>query len=99
MMSSGRFSEQQYRELLDVAHDAILVRDFDRGHIELWNRGAEALYGWKAREAIGRDPHELFHTQFPQPWPEIAAQLEATGCWEGELVHHHRDGAPIRVAS
>jgi len=82
-----------------MAHDAILVRDFDGGRIEYWNSGAEALYGWTAEQAIGQDPHELFHTRFPKPWAEIAAQLCVSGYWEGELLHHHRNGSPIRVSS
>ncbi|HVB40949.1 MAG TPA: PAS domain-containing sensor histidine kinase, partial [Terriglobales bacterium] len=92
-------SKRQCRELLDMAHDAILVRDFDGGRIEYWNSGAEALYGWTAEQAIGQDPHELFHTRFPKPWAEIAAQLCVSGYWEGELLHHHRNGSPIRVSS
>ena len=43
-----RESEARFREqaaLLDIAHDAIYVRDLD-GHITYWNRGAEHAYGW-----------------------------------------------------
>jgi len=43
-----RKSEERFREqaaLLDIAHDAIYVRDLD-GHITYWNRGAEHAYGW-----------------------------------------------------
>jgi DNA-binding NtrC family response regulator len=50
-----RESEERYRNqasLLDMAHDAILVRDLE-DRIWYWNRGAERLYGWPAAE-IGR---------------------------------------------
>lgn len=45
--------------LLDLAQDAILVRDMDH-RILFWNHGAQRLYGWTAQEAIGRNAIELF---------------------------------------
>src|SRR5438093_10276943 len=51
-------------ELLNLAHDAIIVRD-SQSIITFWNRGAERLYGWSAAEALGRVTHELLQTQFP----------------------------------
>ena len=51
-----RESEERFREqaaLLDIAHDAIYVRDLG-GHITYWNKGAERAYGWTADEAVGR---------------------------------------------
>src|SRR3954454_17253500 len=44
--------------LLDLAHDAILVRDSE-GVITFWNRAAEELYGWTAAEAVGRRAQDL----------------------------------------
>jgi len=45
-------SEQKISEqaaLLDIATDAILVRDLEN-KILFWNKGAERLYGWKVEE-------------------------------------------------
>ena len=39
-------------ELLNLAQDAIMVRDMD-DRIQFWNYGAEVLYGWTAEEAAG----------------------------------------------
>lgn len=90
-------SEPYYRYLLDLAHDAIIICNYER-RIEFWNRGAEAIYGWSAAEACGQISHELFQTKFPQPLEEIQAELRATGYWEGELQHRRRDGSWVRVA-
>jgi two-component system sensor kinase FixL len=84
--------------LLDLAHDTIFVRDL-HDVITYWNRGAEELYGWRKREALGRVSHQLMQTIFPQPLEEIMAELRGTGHWEGELVHTRKDGTQVIVTS
>ncbi|HEX5440710.1 MAG TPA: PAS domain S-box protein, partial [Ktedonobacterales bacterium] len=46
-------------DLINLAHDAILVRDASN-RILVWNTGAEELYGWTAHEAVGQVTHSLF---------------------------------------
>jgi two-component system, LuxR family, sensor kinase FixL len=77
---------RQQASLLDLTHDTVFVRDRD-DVITYWNRAATALYGWDRDEAIGRRTHDLLHTEFPKPLPEIMADLMRTDHWEGELVH------------
>jgi PAS domain S-box-containing protein len=89
---------QQQADLLDVAHDSIMVRDL-KGVLSFWNRGAEATYGWTKEEAIGRVTHELLKTRFPIPLDEIQEELKRERRWEGELVHKRRDGSELIVAS
>jgi|WetSurMetagenome_2_1015567.scaffolds.fasta_scaffold02555_4 PAS domain S-box-containing protein len=84
--------------LLDLAHDAILVRDL-HDRVVYWNRGAEKTYGWTQDEARGQVTHDLLQTRFPQSPAEIKARLFAEGTWEGELHHTTRDGSPIIVTS
>ena len=75
-----------------------IVRKFD-GEILHWGQGLHALYGWTVEEALGRISHELLATEFPQPLPDILAELLNTEVWQGELVRIHRDGHRVIVAS
>jgi PAS domain S-box-containing protein len=84
--------------LIDLSPDGIVVRSLD-GTITFWSKGAEALYGWTEREAIGQCTHTLFHTKFPRPLEEIIRQLSNTGRWSGELIHRTRDGRQVTVQS
>lgn len=86
--------------LLDLAHDAILVRDIAQdGNIVFWNRGAEATYGWTKEEALGKVSHRLLQSRFPVTLEAIKDQLYAEGQWEGEITQARRNGAQIVVAS
>ena len=68
-------------QLLDLAHDAILVRDPQTSAIRFWNHGAEELYGWLQDEAVGSMTHTLLQTTFPQPLEQIQAEVLRTGRW------------------
>jgi PAS domain S-box-containing protein len=45
-------AEQRHRAVCESAHDAIISADAS-GHITAWNPGAQAVFGYSAREAIG----------------------------------------------
>jgi len=82
--------------LLDLTHDAIVVRAID-GEIHYWNGGAEEIYGWSRTEALGQISHVLLKTEFPIPVEQMLAELLRTGHWVGELGHTKRDGQRITV--
>ncbi len=84
--------------LLDLAHDAIIVRDMS-GCIVFWSRGAEVMYGWSSTEAVGRDPDELLQTERSASHAGIVSAVLSDGRWEGELAHRTRDGTRVVVAS
>jgi PAS domain S-box-containing protein len=81
--------------LLELAPDAIVVRDM-QNRIVFWNRGAEVLYGWLSKEALGRDTRELLKTDFSG---RIETEFLRQGQWEGEAIHFTRDGTELIVAS
>ncbi len=56
-----RESENQLRQradLLDLASEAIMVRDLD-GILQFWNSGAEEFYGWSREEVLGKNVHQI----------------------------------------
>jgi two-component system CheB/CheR fusion protein len=105
-ITSRRWVEEQLREqaarlreqaeIVDLGD--LMVRDAD-DRIVLWSAGCERLYGYTREEALGKDVHELLKTEFPQPLPEINAELQRSGQWEGELIHVGRAGNRIVVVS
>ena len=95
-----RRRETLYRmraELLDLATEAILVRNFE-GKIQFWNVGAEKMYGWTREEALGRNLHELLHTRFTVPVDEIETALRDAGSWQGNLIQRTKEGEEITVS-
>jgi PAS domain S-box-containing protein len=42
-----------YKQIVDFAQDGILFADQD-GNIQLWNSGAETIFGYTSEEAIGK---------------------------------------------
>jgi PAS domain S-box-containing protein len=94
--AEGRLAEQA--RLLDLTNDAIFISD-TRDRIVFWNRGARELYGYSAREALGKIAHELLCTEFPQSIERVRKKLERDGHWSGELVHRCKDGSKVVVMS
>jgi len=88
----------QQAALLDLAHDAIIVRDMN-SRILFWSRGAEGMYGWPAQLAVGKIGFELLKESSAQPLEEIEARVIQQGHWEGEVIHHTRDGDRINVGA
>ena len=84
--------------LLDLAQDAIIVRDMDN-EILFWNCGAEVLYGWGREEALGRNLGDLLKTEYSEPADSLDATILRRGQWEGEVIHHRRDGTRVVVSS
>jgi PAS domain S-box-containing protein len=84
--------------LLALSYEPMLAWRFD-GPIEVWNTGAERLYGFAANEAVGRSSHALLQTKFPIAFGELRSQLRNEGYWSGELRHVCKDGREVIVDS
>ena len=68
------------------------------GSIVYWNSGAEALYGWKREDVLGKPVHQLLKTVFPMDFRQIQETLQSTGKWTGNLVQVTRYGQEVTVA-
>jgi PAS domain S-box-containing protein len=94
-------AQQKIREqaaLLDVATDAIFVRDMEH-HILFWNKSAERLYGWQAAEILGKNAAQiLYNSEKPlSQFQVIQATLAKEGKWQGELQQVTKSGKDIIV--
>jgi PAS domain S-box-containing protein len=94
-------TEQKIREqaaLLDVATDAIFVRDLNN-KILYWNSSAERLYGCHKNEAIGKKTTELWGEKKISQIQSALNTLVKYGSWEGELDQTTKFGKEITVES
>lgn len=100
-VTERKLAQDRIREqaaLLDLASDAIVVRDV-KGRIQFWNKGAESLYGWTAKEAVGADLSALFNKDEIRAMASAEQELAARGEWSGELRKRTHSGQEIFVAS
>jgi PAS domain S-box-containing protein len=93
-----RLNEQlrQQGELLELSHDAIIVRD-EQGEILYWNSGAEKLYGWDRKEVVGRNIREILSVDTASG--EFNRGLDQHGFWAGKVRHTARNGRQFAVDS
>ncbi len=94
-------AEEQIREqatLLDKAQDAIIAQDLEH-RIIFWNKGAENLYGWTAKEAIGKKNNELLYKRGSFEFIEAYRSVIEKGEWMGELHHVNKKGEEVIVES
>ncbi len=79
-------------QLLDSVRESLIATDLD-GRVKYWGKGAQALYGYRADEVLGRlitmivRPHEAAE--------EIDRMRHAreTGSWRGEYRQLRKDGS------
>lgn len=98
MTKNHQIFTREALELIELAHEAILVCDLE-SRVTFWNNGAAEMYGGTKEEAAGQITHDLLQTQFPVSREAVYGQLLTQGRWEGELIHTRRDGVQIEIAS
>jgi PAS domain S-box-containing protein len=93
---TAHLSEQA--RLLDLAHDAIVVRDME-DRILYWNKGAERIYGWQDRETAGRKAEALLPKDGfdASKYAEARKTILETGYWQGEFTARTKSGKEVIV--
>ena len=83
--------------LAQCISDAIISTDMNF-NIRSWNEAAEALYGWKKDEVIGKSVFDLIPVDYPGASREELMKLVfARGYWKGEVIHKRRDGTRLTI--
>lgn len=100
-ISGRKQAEEKIRKqaaLLDQMDDAISLHDLNK-QILFWNKGAELLYGYSAKEAVGRSAHELLLQPGPLDPDMLHQCVIEKGKWRGELQHVTKAGRKLVVDS
>jgi PAS domain S-box-containing protein len=102
-ITARKAREQQIAEqaaMLNIATDAIIVRNLVDFTIEFWNDGAEMIYGWPAAEVVGlKTTVEIFQKDPAQVDMTALATVLEQGIWQGELHKLTKSGRPVIVES
>jgi PAS domain S-box-containing protein len=84
--------------IVESSDDAIIGKTLD-GVIVSWNKGAERLYGYTAKEIVGKPLSTLIPPDHPDELPEIMERLK-----RGEHIEHfetkrlRKDGSRVDVS-
>jgi len=100
-IATARSEQARERLAAVVEHsvDAIVTYALD-GTVTTWNRAAEKMFGYSAREMIGRTPQALLLAESMDEAAEIRRRLEAGEVVESfEAVRVRRDGGLVEVSS
>ncbi len=89
---------QEQAALLDIATDAILVRNLEN-RIIFWSKGAERLFGWTSPEAIGKSANELLYKEQATQVKVALQTVLQHGEWFGELHKVTKAGKEVVVES
>lgn len=89
-------AEERLREQADIinrAHDAIIIRNFEDRRIVFWNNGAERLYGWTAAEVMGEAGEANFAD--PKEIEKIMSGLLSADEFRGEVKQITKEGKEL----
>lgn len=85
------------RSVLDALPRAVIVTRPD-GRILMWNLRAEALYGWRADEVLGRPINDLLVAVPDRHQAQEILDVVGSGdTWTGDFTVLRRNGDPVRV--
>ena len=87
--------EYQARMIAETSQSFIFI---EHGKILLWNRAAEELYGYTAKETVGFDFLDVIKTsESPKEQAYLQKEIARNGFWKGEVTHFHKNGTPLHL--
>lgn len=84
---------EQQAMMLSAVGQAVMATDLE-GNITYWNRAAEAMYGWRADEVLGRPITQVTPAVGQRGSAEaMMERLLAGEAWSGEFQVQRKDGS------
>lgn len=93
--NTGLAAEDRYQQInyaLNLVRDSVVALD-PQGRITYVNHAAEDLYGWAARELLGRVARTTLFAESKLAFDAAWRQVCATGEWHGEIAQPTKSGA------
>lgn len=96
-VKKDQLAGEQLAAIVQSSNDAIVSKDLN-GIITSWNRGAERLFGYSAKEIIGKSVTKLIPPDHEDEEPSILNRIR-----RGERVEHYetvrrrKDGSPVDI--
>ena len=85
-------TRQWLAAIVEYSHDAIISESLD-GYVTTWNRGAEAIFGYKAEEIVGKPITTLAWPGYEDDMRELLKRLHSEETIEHyETMRRHKDG-------
>ncbi|MCB0149751.1 MAG: PAS domain S-box protein [Caldilineaceae bacterium] len=88
-------ANRRQAQILNGVMEAIIVTDL-AFNITDWNANADAMYGWRAGEVVGRSVDALLGTEH-EDLDAVLAEFRDKGRWQGEVSQRHKDGQSLCV--
>lgn len=88
-------TERQLRfqaQLLDSVRESVVATDLE-GHVIYWGKGAEALYGYRSDEVMGKLITFIVDPLDEQEEQQRIEQVRESGTWQGQYIQKRKDGS------
>jgi len=88
-----------YVNLLDYFQDAVIIINADF-NIEIWNKGAELIYGWTKEETLYKNFINVLRSEFLNTgFDDVFNIIKTKGKWEGIVKQNTKSNNPIFIYS
>jgi len=91
-----RDAQDRLRALFDACPLAISAVDLE-GRVTMWNRRAEAMFGWKEEEVLGRFPPTVPEGERQAYLDMVAERKEGRFDGPRRALRRRRDGTPVEI--